>query len=102
VFADSPYQPINAKMNWTSNGNFAKIDNAPVKVVNNGYYTSTSVITVDANGPSTYTCNATFAKPSVQFMYVAENTPEFSASCDVIGKTQNVKQSVSVYSFNTR
>jgi len=90
MYADVNIQAINAKMNWVSNGKVIKTD-TPVRALNNGYYTSTSVITVDASDPATYTCNVTFAKPTPQFTYIATNAPVFAASCNVTGKSHNVK-----------
>lgn len=92
VYAEDSYQFINARMNWTSNGNIIKTEiPISVKISPTGYYTSTSFITVDGSDTSTYTCNATFAKPSNQFPYVAMNAPTFSATCNITGKTQNIK-----------
>lgn len=88
VYSDASNQPINAKMTWTANGNVIKADDIPVRMLNNGYYTSTSFVVVSASGPPTYTCNVTFTKATAQFPYIATNAPKFSAICDVTGESK--------------
>lgn len=80
TYADSSYNPINAKMTWTSDGNFYKND-TPVRTVTAGYFTSTSTIIVDSNSTAIYQCNVTFPKPTPNVAIVATNAPEFLASC---------------------
>ena len=100
VYSDASNQPINAKMTWTASGNAIKTDDIPVRMLNNGYYTSTSFVVVNASGPPTYTCNVTFTNATAQFPYIATNAPAFSASCTTAGNSHNVKY-ILVHSCNT-
>lgn len=91
LYADVPYQAINAKMTWTSNGKVIQTD-IPERTYNSrAICRSTSVLAVNSADTSTYTCNVTFAKPTISLdTYVAMNAPAFSATCNITGKTLNV------------
>jgi len=87
TYGDVSNHPIDAKMTWTSDGNFYRND-TPVRILFHPYYVSTSSIIIGVNDPATYQCRVTFTKPrdDLQFKFVAKNAPTFSAYCNSPGE----------------
>lgn len=102
TYYDSSFNPINAKMTWTSNGNFFRNDTPARTKIETYTWASTSFVTVDINDPATYQCTVTFAKPtsiSVSLTYVATNAPQFSAPCAPLCKYDALSKIYSLVSY---
>src|SRR6218665_2976662 len=86
TYADSSFNPIDAKMTWTSDGIFYRND-TPRRTRVNPYLVSISSIIIGVNDRATYQCKVTFTKPrQIQHSFIARNAPKFAAYCNPPGE----------------
>jgi len=81
---DTSYEPIDAVMTWSVNGQPIPVYNA-IFTINSSptEVTASSTLTISENFDATYECETTFSQLSDSGPSLASNAPDYSKTCTI-------------------